>query len=80
MLKSEQDVETIMQGLGIEAMDDSALESLCRELLDANPQAVDAYRGGKIQAIGPLIGQAKQKNPNANPGKVRELLIQILEN
>lgn len=79
LLQSDLDVEIIMKELGIEAVDDSALETICREMLSANPQVVEAYRGGKVQAIGPLIGQAKKKNPNANPGKVRELLISIIE-
>jgi aspartyl-tRNA(Asn)/glutamyl-tRNA(Gln) amidotransferase subunit B len=79
MLDGQQTVDDLMDELGIETIDDSALESICRELLENNPQVVEAYRGGKVQAIGPLIGQAKKKNPNANPGKVRELLIQILD-
>ena len=79
MLTSDQSVDAIMKELGIEAVDDSALEEICRELLENNPQVVEAYQGGKVQAIGPLIGQAKKKNPNANPGKVRELLIQLIE-
>lgn len=79
LLESDKDVETIMNDLGIEAVDDSALESICEELLAANPQVVEAYRDGKVQAIGPLIGQAKKMNPNANPGKVREILIAILD-
>jgi len=48
-------------------------------LLSKNPQVVEDYQAGKKQAIGSLIGQAKKKNPNANPGKVRELLIAIIE-
>ena len=28
---------------------------------------VEDFRGGKKQAVGSLIGQARNKNPNANP-------------
>ena len=68
-----------VQKLGIESVDDSEIESLCRELLAANPQVADDYRDGKKQAIGSLIGQARKKNANANPGTVRETLIRLIE-
>jgi len=65
--------------LGIQAVDQGEIESLCRELLEANPQTVADVKGGKQQAIGPLIGQAKKKNPNANPQQVRQLLLKLIE-
>ena len=79
MLDKGLEPDAVMKELGIEAVDDSALESICVELLSQNPQVVEDYLAGKKQAIGSLIGQAKKKNPNANPGKVRELLISIIE-
>lgn len=79
MLTSDADVESIMQDLGIEEVDDSELEGICRELLADNPQVIESFRAGKNQAIGPLIGQAKKKNPNANPAKVRQILLKILD-
>ncbi len=79
MLEKDLDPAVVMKELGIEAVDDSALEAICEELLSKNPQVVEDYQAGKKQAIGSLIGQAKKKNPNANPGKVRELLIAIIE-
>ncbi len=65
--------------LGIEAVDDSELDALCDELLAANPQVIEHVQGGKPQAIGALIGQAKQKNPNVNPGQLRETLLKKIE-
>ena len=79
LLEKDLDPAVVMKELGIEAVDDSALESICEELLAMNPQVVEDFQAGKKQAIGSLIGQAKKKNPNANPGKVRELLIAIIE-
>lgn len=61
--------------LGIEAVDDNQLDALCDELLAANPQVIEHVQGGKPQAIGALIGKAKQKNPNVNPGQLRETLL-----
>ena len=79
MLDAKVDVAQAMQTLGIEKVDSSALETLCGELLAANPKIVDDVRNGKMQAVGALIGQAKKKNPNVNPGQVRELCIKMIQ-
>ncbi len=68
-------VDDATDALGIKAVDTSEIESLCDELLAANPQVIEDVRGGKMQALGMLIGQAKKKNPNANPQLVRETLL-----
>jgi aspartyl-tRNA(Asn)/glutamyl-tRNA(Gln) amidotransferase subunit B len=65
--------------MGIAAVDDAELETLCRELIAANPKIVADVRGGKEQAAGGLIGQAKRKNPNVNPGKVRAKCLEIIK-
>lgn len=79
MLDHGGTVEASIKALGITSVDSSELEGLCRELLTENPHVVEDYRNGKQQAIGSLIGQAKKRNPNANPKTVRELLLQIVE-
>lgn len=79
MLHSGESVAATIAALGIEVVDSSALDSLCRELLDANPQVVDDFRNGKQQALGSLIGQAKKANPNASPQLVRETLLRIVQ-
>ncbi len=79
LVESGGTVETAIADLGIETVGASELDSLCRELLEANPQVVEDYRNGKTQAIGSLIGQARKKNPNANPQLVRETLLRIVE-
>jgi len=78
MTETGNSVDQTIESLGIKSVDSSELDSLCRELLEANPQIVDDYRGGKQQAIMSLIGQAKKKNPNANPQSVRETLLKIV--
>ncbi|MEC8473843.1 MAG: Asp-tRNA(Asn)/Glu-tRNA(Gln) amidotransferase subunit GatB [Planctomycetota bacterium] len=75
----QSNVPEAIKALGIVALDESELEHLCQELLEANPHVIDDYRSGKQQAIGSLIGQAKKRNPNANPKLVREILIRIAE-
>ena len=68
----------VMKAHGIEKVDESELVTLCQELIAANPKIVDDIRAGKLQAAGNLIGQAKKKNPNVNPARLRELVIELV--
>ncbi len=68
MVETGGSVEQARQALGIEQVGSDALVALCRELLAANPHIVQDVKNGKQQAIGALIGQARKRNPNANPG------------
>ena len=78
MAASGDDVEAAMDSLGITQVDDSEIETLCKELPEANPRVVADVQGGKQQAIGALIGQAKKKNPNIDPGKFRETCLALI--
>ena len=79
LMQSEgTDVETAISRLGIEQVDESALVKLCQELLAANPKIVADVQRGKHQAVGALIGQAKKQNPNADPGRVREICLELV--
>ena len=78
MLTDGIDVAAAIEKLGIEQVDESALVSLCQELLDSNPKIVADVKGGKQQAIGSLIGQAKKKNPNVDPGQVRKICLELV--
>ena len=64
--------------MGVESVDESQLETICRELIATNPQIVADVKGGKDKAVGALIGQARKRNPNANPNQVRELCLRII--
>ena len=79
MIDSGKSAAEAMKTLGIAQVDESDLESLCRELLEANPKIVAQVKAGKMKAAGALIGQAKKRNPNANPGKVREICLALIE-
>ncbi len=79
MLESGGSVDEAMAGMGIQEVDESELESLCSELLAANPRVVEQVKEGKLKAVGALIGQAKAKNPNVNPGRVREICLGMIE-
>jgi len=68
-----------MQSLGIEQVDQSALLQLCEQLLDEFPQIVADVKAGKQQALGRIIGEAKKRNPNVNPGQFRQLCLDLIE-
>jgi len=78
MVESGSTAEESMKHLGIEQVDESELVDLCRELLEANPKIVEDVKAGKTKAAGSLIGQAKKRNPNVNPGRVREICIELI--
>jgi aspartyl-tRNA(Asn)/glutamyl-tRNA(Gln) amidotransferase subunit B len=79
MISSGKSAQEAMAGMGIEQVDQSALEGLCRELVEANPQVVTQVKQGKLKAAGALIGQAKKRNPNVDPSRVREICLELIE-
>jgi aspartyl-tRNA(Asn)/glutamyl-tRNA(Gln) amidotransferase subunit B len=78
MVASGRTAADVMKAHGIEKVDESELVALCQELIAANPKIVDDIKSGKQQAAGNLIGQAKKKNPNVNPGRFRELVLELV--
>jgi aspartyl-tRNA(Asn)/glutamyl-tRNA(Gln) amidotransferase subunit B len=78
VLASGKTVADVVAALGIASVSDDDLVTLCRELLAANPKIVADVQGGKEQAAAGLIGQAKKKNPNVNPGKVRQMCLDLI--
>jgi aspartyl-tRNA(Asn)/glutamyl-tRNA(Gln) amidotransferase subunit B len=78
MVAHRRQAAEAMQALGIAKVDTAELEALCRELVAANPKIVADVKGGKQQAVGALVGQAKKKNPNANPNEVRRICLELI--
>ena len=55
-----------------------AIESLCSEVIAANPKSVEDYRAGKAAAINFLKGQVmKLSKGKANPNLVGEMLVRL---
>jgi aspartyl-tRNA(Asn)/glutamyl-tRNA(Gln) amidotransferase subunit B len=79
MVASRRSAGESMAALGIAKVDSSELEAICREIVAANPKIVADVKSGKQQAVGALVGQAKRKNPNANPNDVRRICLEIIE-
>ncbi|MEQ8791958.1 MAG: Asp-tRNA(Asn)/Glu-tRNA(Gln) amidotransferase subunit GatB [Pirellulaceae bacterium] len=79
MLESGESAADVMQQLGIEKVDESAVVDLCRELLAQNPAVVEDLKAGKMKAVGALIGQARKQNPNVDPNVVRTTCLALVE-
>ncbi len=79
MVANKRSAADSMAVLGIAKVDSSELEAICREIVAANPKIVADVKSGKQQAVGALVGQAKKKNPNANPNDVRRICLEIIE-
>lgn len=61
--------------------DESIVDGVVRDIVAANPKAVEDYRSGKQAAVGFLIGQAmKHMRGRGNPDVVRQALMRTLDN
>ena len=78
-LSSGKPPHVIVSARGFAQESDSAtLETIVREVISANPQAVSDYQAGKKQALGALMADLKKKAPQANPKLANELLQKLL--
>ncbi len=76
---SPADVERLISEKGLAIVSDSgAIEKAAEGVLARNAKAVESYRGGKENAIGPLIGQVIREVQGADPRIVREVLIRLI--
>jgi len=78
MIASGRSAAEVMKAQGIVKVDESALYAIGQELIEANPKIVADIKGGKLQAASNLIGQAKKRNPNVNPARFREIVIELV--
>jgi aspartyl-tRNA(Asn)/glutamyl-tRNA(Gln) amidotransferase subunit B len=80
MFTSGSEAADIVEREGLARIDDrEAIVTAVREVLDANPQAVEQYRAGKQQTFGFLVGKVmKATKGKANPALVNDLLRQLL--
>lgn len=78
MVTSQISIDQAMDKLGIVQVDDSQLEAICQQLIEENESVVAQIRDGNLKAVGALIGKARKLNPNANPGKVKSMLVQLI--
>jgi aspartyl-tRNA(Asn)/glutamyl-tRNA(Gln) amidotransferase subunit B len=81
MFQTGQAPEAIVQARGLKQESDlGAIETMCREVIAANPKSVEDFRAGKAAAINFLKGQVmKASKGKANPGLVGETLERLLK-
>ena len=67
----------VMEADGLQIVEDTgALEAAVDEAIAANPDVVEKIKGGKMQAIGALMGPImKATRGQADAGKARELIL-----
>ena len=69
--------EAIVEARGLEVVsDDGALSAAVEKAMEENPDVVEKVQGGKLKAIGALIGPVmKETKGQADAGKVREIVL-----
>lgn len=80
MLETGKDPQVIIDELGFKQVsDNTTLEAACNAAIMALPNAVADLKNGNTKAIGALVGFVmKETKGQANPGKVNQILLQII--
>ncbi len=76
MYHTQKDPAAIVEEKGLKQItDDSAIDAMVEEVLQANLNSVEEFKGGKEKVLGFLVGQVmKASKGKANPGAVNKLL------
>ncbi len=76
MYATGKDADVIVEEKGLKQVTDSGeIEAIVDQVIDANPDNVEKYRGGKDKLFGFFVGQVmKETGGKANPAMVNELL------
>lgn len=76
MEDEEAQVDETIEKLGLKQVTDTgAIEAICDEIINANPEKVEQYQGGKEKLFGFFVGQVmKASKGSANPQVVNEIL------
>ncbi|MCF8065382.1 MAG: Asp-tRNA(Asn)/Glu-tRNA(Gln) amidotransferase subunit GatB [Desulfarculaceae bacterium] len=80
MMDTGEQAEAIVKKKGLTQVSDAGeLESLLQEIFAANPDEVEAFKGGKKKLMGFFVGQVMQKTKGqANPKVVNQLINKLL--
>ena len=76
LMTENLDVDGVIDALGLKQVTDTgALEALCDEIINANPEKVEQFKGGKDKLFGFFVGQVmKASKGSANPQAVNKIL------
>ena len=80
MIASGKDADTIIDDKGLRQISDTgAIDAMIQEVLDANPEQVEAYKAGQDRLFGFFVGQVmKASRGKANPAMVNQRLKALL--
>jgi aspartyl-tRNA(Asn)/glutamyl-tRNA(Gln) amidotransferase subunit B len=80
VLETGHDVDAVIAERGLQRVSDSgALEQAADEAIAANPDVADKVRGGKLPAVGALVGAVmKATRGQADAAAVKEILLRKL--
>ena len=81
LFENPRDPEDIIKEKGwIQISDEGAIKEVVLKVLEANPQSIADYKGGKDKALGFLVGQAmKETKGKANPQMLNEMFLDELK-
>ena len=81
VFEEDVDPEKYVEENGLKMVnDEGALRETIEKVIEANPQAVADYKGGKEKALGALMGQTmRAMKGKANPGIVSQMLKEMLQ-
>lgn len=76
LIDRDEDIDKLIESMGLaQVSDDGAILEMIDSILEANPDKVEQYKGGKDKLFGFFVGQTmKASKGSANPQKVNELL------
>ena len=76
LMEENLEIDGVIDALGLKQVSDTgAIEAMCDEIMNANPDKVEQYRGGKDKLFGFFVGQVmKASKGSANPQAVNEVL------
>ena len=80
LFENPRDPEEIIKERGwIQISDEGAIKEVVLKVLEANPQSIVDYKGGKDKALGFLVGQAmKETKGKANPQMLNKMFLEEL--
>ncbi len=80
VLDTGSDVDTVVADKGLQVVSDTgALEQAADDAIAANPDVAEKVRGGKLPAVGALVGAVmKATRGQADAAAVKEILLQRL--
>ena len=81
LFENPRDPEDIIKEKGwIQISDEGEIKEIVLKIIEANPQSVADFKGGKDRALGFLVGQAmKETKGKANPQMLNKMFLEELK-